>query len=728
MCNHVYRADYSSRPRSLGRQCPYPAFFAGLPDAGPDDTLPLDGTGACIFHSEDIAWKRANDLPGRFIRLIALLNAHGTERHGDFAEFVLVGAEGTTWRGKSGHVLRIADTVFTRQPYFISARFVDAVEMERVDFPNGAEFDGSSFLGDLTLTDAATNGFSMMGTRLERTWFVRTEFRSYALFPRARFTGTSNGGFAVNFQDCVFRGLADFSDAEFELRDDSTVAFERVRFEEHTDFRRTRFKCHAEFRFVTVADITDFIDTSFEVVGSAARYVGAAAEFTGIGVTEGGTLTFMSSDPAKKLFDHDVEMIFTDAELAGSVRFENVNFNQIIPSSRGRLLELARLGRIVIGPGCIKYRVQTDIRTVPVDPGNAALVVELCQTFTTYFTASQGLNLGFEVVSRDREKVRFFYFTDEDISEAEFLERLERTERDLWNLLSIASREQLVALPGTGDETEAARESAAINAVDGLSALMGTFFRVGIRIAVGRWKAADTRALLGAIEFNDDGAALRAALLHRTLSRRYTDAALIGLNREQNALLSPIAARRPDSGRVRILFLGANSLTEPLDLEREYSRIQTSLKLGREGDGLELKQVWAVTVDTLLQAMLDESPAFVHFSGHGDEQGIFLRDDAGGRHTVAGEALADLFALFSGTVRCVVLNSCYSLFQARAIRRHVPHVVGISSEIPDPASLAFSTGFYTAIAAGKDIPFAFGMGKTSVRMHGEGGEDLLALL
>jgi hypothetical protein len=537
--------------------------------------------------------------------------------------------------------------------------------------------------------------------------FIRVDFSDYAIFSKSRFTGTLGGGNAVHFQDSRFGALTDFSFAVFDVEDDTAVRFERVRFEDFTTFRGTRFSCHAVFDDVVFMGVTDFIDTSFELVRSMARYAGAAAEFNTISITNTGVVTFLSSDPEKKLFDHDVRMTFKE-DPEGLVRFENVNFAHFKPQSKARLIELAKIGNVEIGSGCIKYRLQTEVRTVPVEPENAPLVVELCQTFTSYFTRSHGLNLGFEIVARDRTKISFFYFSDEDIPYAVFQERLAQTEAN----------------------SNVRGESVLINAVDGLSALLGTFFRVGARIALGRWQAADTLALLGAIRFNVDGADLRAASLHRTLVDRYTGTTLIELNRGQNARLPPISAAwqtRPASVKVRILFLGANSTVAPLDLEREVSRIDTQLKLARERE-VELKQVLGVTMDGLIQAMLDEQPVIVHFSGHGTESGIMLRNEVGASRTLSGEALEKLFELFRETVRCVVLNSCYSDVQASAIRRHISFVVGIRSAITDEAAIAFSTGFYTAIAAGKDIPLAFEIGKTRVRMEGTGGEDLLTLL
>lgn len=205
------------------------------------------------------------------------------------------------------------------------------------------------------------------------------------------------------------------------------------------------------------------------------------------------------------------------------------------------------------------------------------------------------------------------------------------------------------------------------------------------------------------------------------------DAVLEDSHPREPAAPAPALAR-PFPERIRILFLGANSASRPLDLEREVACIQQDLRMARERDVLEFRQVWAVTRDTLMQAMLDESPTIVHFAGHGETGGILLRDEGGNPRLMTGDALSSLFALFRDTVTCVVLNACWSEAQARAIRRHVPYVIGTRADIPDQAALAFSAGFYKAIGAGKDVPFAFEIGKTSARVEGGGGEGLLILL
>ncbi|HSY50290.1 MAG TPA: CHAT domain-containing protein [Thermoanaerobaculia bacterium] len=735
MCNHRYIGNYAHMPQSMGQRCPYPGLYDELlsktSEALPANLspLPIDRHGACVFHSQEIAWKRGKDFQRRFLQLVELLDAGEGPNYYDFAEFVCVGGSVDGESGSERDVLRIEDATFRKAVYFTAASFLDSLELDRVDFQGGATFDHATFAGDLKVRNTTIRGLNLCDASMaRRVSFSSVQFRDHALFNNGRFNGTMSGA-VVRFEDSRFEGITDFSGAVFTLGDESSVAFWQIRFEDFTNFQNTQFHCHVAFDDVSFGYVTEFVDTLFDSVGSSARYRGSAVELKRIEVPMDAVLTFKSTSPRNKMFNHDVQMSFKE-EPAGTIRFDNVNFHKITSESRLRLTRLAKLGIVEIGAGCIKYRYQTSVRTISVSDSNQPLVIELCQTFTNYFTQSNGLNLGFEIVERDSTKVSFFYFTDEDISEDVFAGRLAQTERHLWNLLSVRTNRQLLALEEATGVPPVARESVIINAVDGISALLGTFFRVGARLALGVWKAADTQLLLNAIRFNDAGAEDRAANLHRVLVEKYTGRTLLGINKQQNELLLPMAAEESGgpSRKVRILFLGANSSTEPLELEREVHKIQVNLKLARERDHLEFIQEWAVTIDTLTQALLDESPNIVHFSGHGQESGIVLQDEMGEPRVVSADALAGLFQLFRDTVRCVVLSSCFSEHQARAIRLHIPYVIGMSAEVPDSAAIAFATGFYQAIGAGREIPFAFELGVAKIELEGVSGDNKPILL
>ena len=552
----------------MGKRCPVPGLYerarsksSHSPEADSTSTLPVDEHGACIFHSQEIAWKRENDFEGQFAKLVQILDVDETEDYYDFSEFRFLGNDLKTGLGSEQHTLCIADMVFRKRAYFTGAVFLDSLELDGVCFEDGATFAQATFAHDLKIMNARFRGLDFINAQFAQlALFSKIEFLSYTLFHNAQFMGVT-GGYVVKFADSRFQGIADFSGAVFgPLGNESSVGFLNVQFQDFTDFRKTRFHNQVVFADVSFAGVAEFIDTLFDTARSSARYRGAAVEFSRIEVMAEAVLTFMSTDPQRKIFNHDVQMSFKE-DPVGLVEFENVNFNRFTPSSRDRLTRLSKLGRVEIGPGCIKYRFQTDVRTISVSQGNTPLILELCQTFTNYFTVSNGMNLGFEIVNRDETNVSFFYFTDEDISKATFLAHLARTEQRLWSLLSTSSSEQLLAIGGPGcTALSPGKENALINSIDGISALLGTFFRVGARIAIGAWKEADTKALLDAIRFNDRGVENLALGLHRVLVDRYTGETLLAFNLQQNEQL-------PEMKRDRVFLEGqVSALNETVKL------------------------------------------------------------------------------------------------------------------------------------------------------------------
>ena len=165
---------------------------------------------------------------------------------------------------------------------------------------------------------------------------------------------------------------------------------------------------------------------------------------------------------------------------------------------------------------------------------------------------------------------------------------------------------------------------------------------------------------------------------------------------------------------ITVLFATA----DPTDASRlrigeECRNIQQMLQIARYRDRYRLVERFSVRVPDLTQVILDEKPSIVHFCGHGTSTGAICFESVTGQmQEVEPEALAALFSA-AGGVQCVVLNACFSATQAEAITKVVPFVVGMKKEIGDPAAIAFATGFYQALGAGRSIPDAFRFGIVS---------------
>ena len=168
-----------------------------------------------------------------------------------------------------------------------------------------------------------------------------------------------------------------------------------------------------------------------------------------------------------------------------------------------------------------------------------------------------------------------------------------------------------------------------------------------------------------------------------------------------------------------ILILAANpSDTGRLRLMQEVRDIKEGLALSTRHHNFEVVEKWAVRPKDLQRAVLEYEPEFVHFSGHGKGiQGILLENELGEAQAVSGEALSGLFSLCP-SVKCVLLNACYSKVQAEAIGENVDYVVGMNNAIGDQAALKFAVGFYDALGFNRTVPDAYRFGRVSIEMEG----------
>ena len=176
----------------------------------------------------------------------------------------------------------------------------------------------------------------------------------------------------------------------------------------------------------------------------------------------------------------------------------------------------------------------------------------------------------------------------------------------------------------------------------------------------------------------------------------------------------------PDDGPLTILFLTADPTDAcRLRLGQEAREIQEKLQMSKHRERFSFSQRWSVRPADISQAMLDLQPHIVHFSGHGAQNGAICFENLIGKmQPISPDALSSLFEQFSDQVRVVVLNACYSDQQAQAISKQVDYVIGMNTSITDPASIAFSIGFYQAIGAGRNIVDAHKLGVTQIKLQG----------
>jgi hypothetical protein len=182
-----------------------------------------------------------------------------------------------------------------------------------------------------------------------------------------------------------------------------------------------------------------------------------------------------------------------------------------------------------------------------------------------------------------------------------------------------------------------------------------------------------------------------------------------------------------------------------LDLAREATRIRRGLRRARQNGAaraaarVEVRWLERATLAGLARRLAREPFHVVHFMGHGgfddlaDDRPVVVFETAdGGQHRVASDELADLLKIhLEGELRLVVLNSCSSAemprragadpFTALApelVRHGVPAVVATQYTVSDRAAVAFSGGFYGAVAEGRSLEEAVTAGRLAILADG----------
>lgn len=219
--------------------------------------------------------------------------------------------------------------------------------------------------------------------------------------------------------------------------------------------------------------------------------------------------------------------------------------------------------------------------------------------------------------------------------------------------------------------------------------------------------------MLGMLSFSE--ASLESRKINNSLIN------LLKTNLNPPVVIDPIIVQPPvvlptQNGRLKILMLTANPAgSYQLELEKEHSRI--TKKLQEKTEQFSLIVHHAVNNTEFKELNETTKPNVLHFSGHGNSNGIMLQnDDKNGSALLTARALDALFEYFADEgvlFKAVVLNACYTEDQAQAIANHVPYVIASTTAISDEAAIAFSVGFYFKLdAQGGNIEQSFRSGRT----------------
>jgi CHAT domain len=172
-----------------------------------------------------------------------------------------------------------------------------------------------------------------------------------------------------------------------------------------------------------------------------------------------------------------------------------------------------------------------------------------------------------------------------------------------------------------------------------------------------------------------------------------------------------------------ILLLGASPQDRvALGLDGEFDRIDRSVRLGSLRDRFAVRVSQETRGDQLVPLLLENNATVVQFSGHGTGDGLVFETTDSQSHQLSTDFLGRVFADLT-SVRCVVLNACYSAAQATAIAAHVGAVIAMNDRVSDVAASAFSEVFYQALAEGHSLRSSFDLGVIQVEVVAPGESE-----
>lgn len=170
---------------------------------------------------------------------------------------------------------------------------------------------------------------------------------------------------------------------------------------------------------------------------------------------------------------------------------------------------------------------------------------------------------------------------------------------------------------------------------------------------------------------------------------------------------------------IAVLFLAMSPRDQmQLSLDEEARSISEMIRKTKHRDSVKFITCWAVRPLDVLQAINENNPTIIHFSGHGSEDYIAFQDDFGITKPVSTEALVQTMMASSDSIRLVFFNTCYSSSQAKAVVQNVEAAIGMNQSIGDEAARVFASQFYSAIGFGLSLETAFQQAKAALMLQG----------
>jgi hypothetical protein len=192
-----------------------------------------------------------------------------------------------------------------------------------------------------------------------------------------------------------------------------------------------------------------------------------------------------------------------------------------------------------------------------------------------------------------------------------------------------------------------------------------------------------------------------------------------------------IIERQPEPEKLRVLYLTSSpNLDDPLRVDAEVNNVLKRMRSVKHRDLIELHHRPAATPEDLLNGLNDLRPHVIHFSGHGNGDGL-LFDDAL-IETPIGQMMdfTRLRRILEATnfpPTLLVLNACRSLEGAAVLLEAVPVLIAMPDSVADLSASLFAGHFYSAIGGAQSVGHAVAQAREMIEQALPGEPDLIEI-
>jgi len=423
MCKYNYQNKESN---TFGKPCIFSNFYT-LHDKKFGEDLLLDEEGYCIFHSKNAKWKLDNDFKGKLFELIKVIAEVNLSEALHKWNYYFSGFNFPNYESIEFEDIHFKNAVDLSNCMFdcridFKKMTLNSLDIRHSIFNKKLSFNNVDLSNSLIANNASFhNGLSFTNCNLE-------DFENYIFFEKCTFyneeKSASNN---ISIRECNHVYYMSFNNSLIK----SGVYIKKSGFDNELTFDNCILEDSFSFDRCQINGTISFQNSEFSL-NENLNPMESGTHFSFVELNEKGIIIFKGKSVADEMMKNELSIHFKDKP-KGLITFENFNLNKIHPKFRITIPELEKEGIVEIGKGCRKYYCTTEIITIEASNSNQKIILDIITVFCNYFELQQGHNLGIEIIERSSSKIRYFYFTDEIISQEVFNERIKQNESSLWN-------------------------------------------------------------------------------------------------------------------------------------------------------------------------------------------------------------------------------------------------------------------------------------------------------